>query len=132
MANYHSTTRSNYFQVKDDAAFEQWCRSLRLRQLKNSKGEYAVFGGEDESGWPNFRRSESDREDQVIDFPQELSEHLHDDYVAVLMEAGHEAIRYVTGQAIAINSKGKSMVISLDDIYESAKGMAQIMTEAVY
>ena len=36
------------------------------------------------------------------------------------------------GQAIAINSKGKSKVISLDDIYESAKGMGQIMTEAVY
>jgi len=132
MANYYSTARSNYFRVKDDPAFEAWCRSLSLKFLKDPDGEYALFGGEDESGWPSIRPSENEREDEDVDFPGELARHLHDDYVAVLMEAGHEALRYVTGQAIAINSKGETKTISLDEIYEQARGLGQIVTEAAY
>ena len=55
------------------------------------------------------------------DFFNELAEQLVDGEVAVMMEAGAEKLRYVSGWAIAINSKGKRVVVGLDDIYKKAQ-----------
>ena len=52
-----------------------------------------------------------------IDFHCELSEHLAEDAVAILMEVGYERIRYVIGFAVAVNSDGDVLAISTDDIY---------------
>lgn len=51
----------------------------------------------------------------------ELAEHLQDDSVAVLMEAGAEKLRYVAGWAAAVNAKGEVVEIGLHAIYDMAK-----------
>jgi molybdopterin biosynthesis enzyme len=58
--------------------------------------------------------------------------HLHDEDVAVLMEAGAEKLRYVSGWAVAVNSKGDLVEIGLSDIYEKAKHLGKNITQATY
>lgn len=49
----------------------------------------------------------------------------------IFTEAGHEKYRYVGGWALAFNSSGESIRISLDDIYDQAKSLGPDITEAV-
>jgi transcriptional antiterminator Rof (Rho-off) len=51
---------------------------------------------------------------------EELATHLTDDSVAVLEAVGSEKFRYLNGYAMAINSKGETVSLNLDKIYELA------------
>jgi hypothetical protein len=59
-------------------------------------------------------------EDKEFDLTAELAEHLSKGQVAILMEVGAEKQRYLTGEAIAVNSKGRVVFLSLGDIYRKA------------
>ena len=55
--------------------------------------------------------------------------------VAIFIDAGSEKLRYIHGCAVAINSKGESVRIMLNDIYELAKQLTEHpenITEATY
>lgn len=101
MANYEAHCRSNYFRVKDEAAFRTWAESLYLtvieqdgpvvqdRRLGIHPDPYA------DEGWPSY-----DPElDQEIDLEAQLQEHLAPGEVAILMEVGHEKLRYLAASA---------------------------------
>jgi hypothetical protein len=140
MANYYGSARSNYFRVKDGEAFKKWAASLGLDVLESSQkrgGEpqYAMTPiGTDDGGWPSWRFEDENGQavDEELDLAQELSRHLHDDDVVVLMESGAEKLRYVSGWAVAVNSKGDRVQLTLSDIYEAAKHLGTNITEATY
>ena len=69
---------------------------------------------------------------EEIDLAGELAVHLEDGWVAVLMEAGAEKCRYVANWALAVNSKGETRRVSLEDIYELAGQIGEHVTEAEY
>ena len=124
MANYYATARSNYFTVKDVEAFKKWAEELCLtvheeRRDENSKEprRFAIFADNgDSNGWPGYNYET----DEEVDIFTALAPHLADGEVAVLMEAGAEKLRYVTGYAVAIHSSGKTKEISLNGIYALA------------
>src|SRR5213075_3124435 len=99
------------------------CRSLEIehidgRAAENKAGLVAMISGTpDGDGWPGSRVNDQD-EVEGIDLAAELAAHLEDGWVAVLMEAGAEKCRYVAGWALAVNSKGETRHVSLEDIYE--------------
>jgi hypothetical protein len=65
----------------------------------------------------------------------ELSEHLMDDSIAIVMGAGAEKLRFITGYAEAINSKGERVDININSIYDLAKqkfGEGKEVTPAQY
>jgi hypothetical protein len=66
------------------------------------------------------------------DFISELSTHLMDGWVAVLMEIGSEKLRYLTGVAFAVNSKGEYKEVFLDQIYKSAESLGSCWTHCTY
>lgn len=111
MANYYAQARSNYFRVKNPEAFLDWAEDFDLRVLKHNTPEnetlYGVMPSANEDGWPNQRCTlkldENGYEDVVetveVDFVDELSHHLVAGEVAVLMQIGSEAHRYLTGEA---------------------------------
>jgi len=135
MANYYATARSNYFAVKDPPAFENWCREHNLNFWTQDSASqlYAIVPDDgDASGWPNTKWNEAKDEWEEFDFFKELSAHLDFDYVAVLEEAGAEARRYISAYAVAVNAKGEVSTVRLDDIYEKAKQMGKIVTDAAY
>jgi hypothetical protein len=127
MANYYATARSNYFRIKDKAAFMDWCvtRHLDWWEKASEPGLYAL-SPYSESGWPTYDYNEENDDETEVDLAAELATHLAPSEVAVLMEVGNEKLRYVTGYAVAVNAQGKTVRVHLDDIYDRA---AQLMLD---
>lgn len=118
MANYYETARTNYFTVKDEAAFRAWAQKWRLEVAEGSDSKtFAVFPPRyNEGGFDLY----DEEEDDTLDIADEIAAHLTDDSVAVVMGAGAEKFRYVCGWAVAINSKGERIQLNLDQIYDMA------------
>ena len=79
---------------------------------------HGFLGEEDNGGLPSHYLDEaSGIEYDFDDFTKELATHLKDSEVAVMFEVGAEKLRYVTGFAMALNSKGETRFLNLDGIY---------------
>ncbi len=134
MANYYEKARTNYFKVKDIAAFNDWANKFTGLDVvvQEQEGTVSILFDE-ESGVPSFYYDENDQEIEV-DFMEELAKHLADDSVAVLEAVGSEKCRYLNGYAVAVNNKGESVSINLDMIYELAKQKfgAKEISKAMY
>lgn len=125
MANYVGHARSNYFRVRDEAAFLRWVETLPGVVARREDGNPECFvllveDGEN-GGWPSLRYHEEVEDEEEIHLHAELAEHLSDGEVAVLEEVGSEKLRYLVGYAVAVNHRGETLSISLDDIYEKVR-----------
>ena len=135
MADWYGQSRSNYFRVKDPKKFKSLCARWGIEAItKEVNGEtlHGFLEGNDNNGaLPNYRARGSVDLD-FDDFCKELSKMLVDNEVAVMMECGAEKLRYLTGCAIAINNKNKSVGVHLEDIYEKAKILGLNITQCEY
>ncbi len=141
MADYISTGRSNYFRVKDIDAFKALCRLWSVdfidkKPVCGCKPEDILVGLLANSGFSLYRSADDpENEDNMLEydfdaFLQELAAHLMEEEVAVMMESGYEGMRYVSGFAIAVNSKGEKESIYIEDIYEKAVWLGKNITKA--
>ena len=119
MSSWIGQARSNYFKVKDVEAFKEWCSIRNLECLENSDGVGFVTL-EEYGNMPSFWYDEDDN-DCEINYEAELPEFLKKGEVAILMEAGSEKARFITGWAQAIHSSGDTFSICLNDVYTMAK-----------
>lgn len=135
MADYYAYCRSNYFKVKDPEAFKTWVASFddALKLYENTgDNTYALLVPEGYH-WPAcFEKLSEEPTDR--DFFNELSTHLQENSIAILMEVGHERLRYLVGEAIALNHLNERVSISLNDIYALAADElgGENITEAQY
>lgn len=123
MANWTGLARTNYFRVKDEAAFLEWVEAVYNLNVHQQDGLFMVYA---EDGWPSSRAklpSEGDVDDEVdeFDFVDELYRHLADGEVLIGMEAGHEKARYVSGHAFAVRKGDEILTLSIGDSYNMAK-----------
>jgi len=138
MANYYASSRSNYFAVKDAQAFEDEMSNISDIEVITKTGEdgilrYGVLSHiSDSGGWPSWVFNEETDDYDDIDFFDIVSEHLADNEVAIFMEAGAEKLRYICGYAVAVNNKGETRQISLNNIYDLAKEIGTNVTIAEY
>ncbi|NLF19586.1 MAG: hypothetical protein GX595_20340 [Lentisphaerae bacterium] len=120
MADWTGVSRTNFFRVKDGAAFEQAMSGHAVDLWKKEpEGEGTLYGlgaGSNEGYWPDW----NDDGDE-IDFPAIVAEHLADGEIVVFVSAGYEKHRYVTGHAIALDNTGKTVEVDIGDIYARAK-----------
>lgn len=116
MANWYGMSRSNYFRVKDEAAFRTEMEKYDVEVITDSEGRLGLLGC-DEGYWPSF---DADSYDE-LDFTEKVSTHLADGEIAVFMTVGNEKARYGTGYAIAFNNKGETEDWCLDRIYDFAE-----------
>lgn len=131
MADYNATARSNYFRVKDKQKFAAWCESLKLtpiQEIDNTTRDtlHGFLVNTGNGAVPTHR------DDEEMDFFGELSTHLADEEVSIVVEIGAEGMRYLSGFADAVNSKGEVVSVCLDDIYEKAAKLGNNLTEAAY
>lgn len=119
--DYAGIARSNYFRVKDAAAFRAFVKELPGVRLAEKDDRFALLADE---GWPSSRSNDDD-----LDIIQELAPHIADGNVAVLMAVGYEGMRYVDGVAVAVNNKGETRRVSLEEIYKLAEDLAAPGTE---
>ncbi len=134
MAQYVCAARTNYFAVRDMAAFQAAMAPFDVEIVRDTHnpGLVAVLSSDpDGGGWPSYRIDEDTDEPIYIDFVELIAEHLADDHVAVLIEAGAEKLAYVGGYAVAVNHAGEIRTVSLDDIYSVAGELGKVVTQAV-
>lgn len=142
MGTYVASARTNYFRVRDRAAFTEdldrffpnWGHNVVDGDDNDPQGSLAVLDT-DGFGWPTCEYDEYDEVEGALDEVSLLDiiqRHLVDGDVAVLQECGHEKARYVTGVAVAVNSTGDIVMVSLDDVYEKAKTLGATITAAAY
>jgi hypothetical protein len=139
MADWYGTSRSNYFKVKDLDKFKALCARWGVEFVAKHDAPWLVgFLGQSEyGGLPSYLIEEDGNTGEEIeldsdDFYKELAEHLKDGEVAVMIESGAEKLRYITGYAVAVNSKGKVVSVTLDDIYKKAMRLGKNITRAEY
>lgn len=94
MANYESVTRSNYFHVKDEDG-------NTLHAFGCDGSIYGVPNGAEDNDFDLFL--------------SELQKHIAPEDAVILMQSGHEKLRYVTGFATVITSGGIE-TISIDEL----------------
>ncbi len=122
MANYYAAARTNYFNVKDADAFLAAMKPiLGINVSQEENGSFLILCNHRSGGWDNWIYDEETDTDEEIDLPAIVAEHLVDDSVAIFMESGAEKMRYIVGQAEAINNKGERVSIGLDNIYVLAE-----------
>lgn len=116
MSNFYAVSRTNYFRVIDEAAFKQWVASLSEVEAYPQKDLFCLISNSEDGTF-----SRLDAEGKERDFLGELSKHLAPGSVAVRLEIGNEKQRYLSGFADAINSEGKRVEVSINDIYQLAE-----------
>ena len=132
MANYEGWARSNYVLVKDIEAFckamEPYPVSVEIEYPTAQVKRVALLSASDEGGWDWVRNHDDEFEDEQEDPSILIGPHLQDGEVMVLMEVGHEKMRYLIGVALAFNNAGETAVVNLDDIYGHAQEIAGLST----
>ena len=136
MANYVAICRSNYFKVVDENNWIEFCERMGVESVVEWSTEYQcnlygflVPNGE---GIPVSIWNEDINDSEDVDFVIELSHHLPEDWVAIIMEVGFEKMRYLIGYALAVNHFGEQELVALDTIYDQAKNLGKNITLAEY
>ena len=133
MATYDGVARTNYFAVVNQALFADFCDRWGVEAIADDDDPALVgflcTGNED--GFPAGYRDE-DGDLVEADIAAALAPLLVEGHVAIGMESGHEAFRYVAGVAWAVNSRGEMRSVTLDDIYDQAIALGNHITEVVY
>lgn len=115
MANYECATRTNYFRVKDPEAFRKFMSrvyggcELEVWEEKDTAGNIQFgFGCYDGiSGYePESPETADDNCDYGYDeFLEALQQHIAEDDAVIILECGHEKLRYIIASAIIVTSK---------------------------
>lgn len=116
MANYMSTTRTNYFRVKDPEAFRTFMAtvegtegSVELWEEKDNNGNlvfgFGTYGSL--SGICDVGEAGTDvtSEPDYEEFINGLQDHVAEDDAVIILEAGNEKLRYVVGSATIVTSR---------------------------
>lgn len=112
MANYNCAIRTNYFRVKDADKFKAF-----MSDVYGSEDEIEVFEETDKDGVTRYGFGcyggisgvcllDEDCEDSSYDlFIEGLQQFVADDDAIIILESGHEKLRYLVGSAEVITSK---------------------------
>lgn len=132
MADWSGTSRSNYFRVKSVAEFKAFLSDYEAQFIEDSEGRVGFYSTTYDGGLPVRW---DDQSDDYINLIDHVHEYLVENQVCVVMEAGAEKARYISGCAIAITWTGERTSLSLSDIYMQAYhefGDDAEITEAIY
>ena len=119
MANYYGNTRTNYFHVKDEAAFrefmgkvvgdedgiELWIRQDAQGNTLFGFGVYGCISGIPVPVLDDNGENTGETENDFDAFTDGLQQHVAEDDAIIIFEAGHEKLRYVGGGATIITAK---------------------------
>lgn len=128
MANYYAAARSNYVRISDREGLEA---SIGLfGGLETTDDEFGRFAILCEEGWPGFSL-----EDEVeFDPVKHIMPYVCEGEVFVIMETGHEKLRYLVGFATAYCRADDEVLqwgINLSDIYSAAAREFGVSVETI-
>ena len=132
MSIWTGQASSDFFRVKDLAAFEAWAARHDLevhRRGTTYPNEVYVTPDGDYGAWPTTYMDDdpdvaepgvSDDDEFGFDVAAGIATFLDEGSIAILFEAGSEGTLCVTGTAEAIDHTGKRIRIDLHDVYAQA------------
>lgn len=128
MANYIGYTRTNYFAVKDEDAFQKAISDCRTSEGKLQLFEATVNGQKlfgfgcygTISGIPPADE-EDDCEEDMDAFCDALQSVLADGHAIMITEIGYEKLRYLIGECIIITSSDISSIFLRDTALQEAR-----------
>lgn len=115
MANYCCIIRTNYFRVKDPEEFRAFMKrvygiedAVQLWEERNTDGD-VLFAFGSCGGISGLHGAAADEEDDADEsaydeFISGLQTHVANDDAVLILEAGHEKMRYVVGSATIVTS----------------------------
>lgn len=119
MADMYGAVRSNWFVVKDAAAFRDWFTEsayfgdeIELWQ----EGERFAFGGYEQypSAWPRYQEDGDTHDYDLEYFAELIRAHLAEGEEFRVMAAGAEKLRYVAANRLVVTHSD----VSFTDMYE--------------
>lgn len=134
MANWYGAARSNKFTVVDMDGFKTALAPFGDIEISECDGKVCllVIGG-DYGGWPLVVFDDQDEEIE-FDPTVHIMPYVKEGEVVVLMEAGAEKLRYITGNAqayVRIGDKVKTEYLDLNHIYHNAADKFGIAVESI-
>lgn len=135
MASWYGTARSNYVKIKDVEGLEKSLAPFPIRIAEGdgkNEGKVCFLSEEpDSGGWPgSYYDHETDEEIEFL-VAARICPFMEDDQILVMMEAGAEKLRYITGNAQAYNAKGEECWMQLSDIYAKAADRFGVPRESI-
>lgn len=123
MANYAASFRSNYFKVKDTAAFLMEINEKHEVDIVAKEDRVGLFASSltDDGTIPVRYEPEDEDQENPISIMTDIIPHLVENEVAVFFEIGQEKLRYLTGRAVAVHSSGETTSMDFNDIYKQAQ-----------
>lgn len=121
MADYQGTARSNYFRVQDLAGLSASVSRFSMHvQPHPERPDYAMlFPTTDDGGWVTWTMNDEDYgEDLEFDPAEHICPYMAHGEVVILLEAGAEKTRYISGYARAFTWDGRHVELALSDIYK--------------
>lgn len=130
MANYCCIIRTNYFHVKDVSDFENlinsvWSEdSIDVFRDRDEQGREVVGFGTYGSIWGLTENDAEEGDDASYDkFIKELQKCVEDDDAILIMEVGHEKLRYLTGVTETITRNEYKAVGMIESAVSEASKM---------
>lgn len=123
MSSWYGTARSNYVKIDDMAGLEAALKPFCVKITPQDTDPAVVYFTPEDSdtgGWQTFSSDDDDGEEIEFNPVEHICPFMADGQVLVMMEAGAERLRYVTGEAQAYNKQGDFVCLSLSDIYAKA------------
>lgn len=136
MAQYYCTTRTNYFRVKDEDAF-----NALMARVYTGEDAVSVWTKEDEDGIKRFAfgchdsisgvANSQDDEDPDADeasydeFVSELQKVVDPEDAIIIMETGHQKLQFVAGDATIVTSDAVKYISLREMAIQIARGLLQ-------
>lgn len=121
---------SNFFRVKDEAAFLTWAKNCNLSvREEGSEGDrtFSIFvdNGDEYDIWPISGYDPETKEHFDVEVYSDVARQLQDDCVAVLFEVGGMDGDRPYAYVEAVNNQGKALKVNFNDIYAHAKKLGK-------
>lgn len=130
MANYMAVTRSNYFRVTNDDAFLEFMSHIKTewgdletwsKKIEDGTTLFAFGGDGPIIGYVANEDDDNEYDEANEKFIDGLQKFVAKDDAIIILESGHEKMRYVTGFATVI-TRGS---VGIADMHDVAVRMAQ-------
>lgn len=122
MSGWKGTARTNYVRIDDVDGLEKSLapfEGLIEESARLGTDDLCFIATTDDGGWPGWVKDEEGF-DVEFDLAVHVCPFMADDQILVMMEAGGEKTRSITGSAIAYRKNGEKVSLFLDDIYDKA------------
>ena len=132
MANYEGAERTNYVRIREEKLHDvaEYVGMFNI-EMHEEDGTYCFLP----SAWNDdgcFSQGGEDEDGNELELDWEsVARAMEDGQVLIIMSAGHEKLRYISGWAAAWDWRGNYTSLSLNGIYERAAEKFGVQTEDI-